>query len=888
MVSLAACGVVACVCVDGSTPKVEEKTVSSMEGALELSSGWQLQDVAKVADSGEAISQVGYVPSGWYRATVPGTVLTSLVNEGVYPEPLYGENNRPNKIPESLCRTSYWYRARFDVPRVAAGRHLWLNFEGINYTADVWVNGHAVGTIRGAFARGLFDVTAFVVPGEPAAVAVKMNPPPHPGDPEEHTIAQGMGLNGGVLAQDGPTFLCTIGWDWLPGIRDRDMGIWRKVTLSATGPVKIEDPAVTSDLPLPRTDEADLTVEATLRNVTGAPQTGVLRGALEGGAPFEQTVTLAPNEVRTIKLTSQTVPALHVLHPRLWWPNGYGPQNLNTLHLRFDARPFPLADAASGGAAAREEAPSDVRDVIFGIREISYHVTGTENLTLSVNGVKVIAKGGNWGMDEAMKRIPRDRLEAQIRMHQQAHYTMIRNWVGQSTSEDFYELCDKYGLLLWDEFFQPNPSDGPNPSDIGLYLANVREKVLRFRNHPSIALWCGRNEGDPAPAELDRGVQRIMSELDPQRLYQRNSADGRGVRSGGPYSWREPRKFYQFPQDEAFKTEIGSVSIPTLESVQAMMPEKDWNTINDDWAEHDLARGAQQGRDDPRMYADVLGKRYGQWANLGEFVRRAQLMNYEAYRAMYEGRFAKLFKPTTGVITWMSNPAQPSFVWQLYSHDLEPHASLFAVQKACEPVHIQMNQSDFHVMVINDGTQARPDLRAEMRVFNLDGTLKSTRRANVTAPPAAATDVGAMVWPSGLSAVHFVKLELRDGEGRLVSDNFYWRARPERPDDFTALTTLPTVAVGVTMTRREDGDKVLLDATVSNPTSTIALATHLQLRKRGTMARVLPVHYSDNYITLLPGESRTITVEAASKDLGDEEPWIAVDGWNVVRRPWIE
>ena len=183
---------------------------------------------------------------------------------------------------------------------------------------------------------------------------------------------------------------------------------------------------------------------------------------------------------------------------------------------------------------------SDQRRLSFGVRKITYAVADSDNLTISVNGARVFCRGGNWGLDEAMKRIPRERLEAQIRMHALANYTIIRNWVGQSTSEDFYELCDKYGLLLWDEFFQPNPSDGPNPPDLDTYLANVREKILRFRNHPSIAVWCARNEGFP-PKEIDAALRKLMAELEPTRLYQASSTDGRGVHSNGPYCWRTPR-----------------------------------------------------------------------------------------------------------------------------------------------------------------------------------------------------------------------------------------------------------------------------------------------------------------------------------------------------------
>jgi hypothetical protein len=854
--------------------------VRESSGPVQLSSGWMLQDAAKVKAGGAELSLGNYQPPGveaWYRAVVPGTVLTSLVADGVYPEPLYGENNRPDKIPESLCRASYWYRTTLTVPAVAYNRHVWLNLDGINYVAEVWVNGHEAGTMRGAFVRGRFDITRYVTKGGTAGVAIHILPPPHPGDPLEQTVANGAGPNGGILAEDGPTFLSTIGWDWIPGIRDRNIGIWQKAWVSASGPLVIENPLITSALPLPRIDSADLAVVATVRNVTASTQSGVFHGAI-GDLHFEARVQLKAHTSQLLTFTSKETPQLHIHNPRLWWPNGYGPQNLYPLHLELDTH----------GVV------SDAHDLSFGIRQITYHVPGSDNLTLSVNGVPIVCKGGDWGMDEAMKRIPRERLEAQIRMHQLANYTMIRNWVGQSTSEDFYDLCDRYGILIWDEFFQPNPSDGPNPLDTAMYLTNVREKVLRFRNHPCIAVWCARNEGNPPPA-IDAGIRQIMSELEPARLYQKNSADGRGVRSGGPYAWRQPKQFYAFPASEAFKTELGSVSIPTLEALEGMMPAKDWWPINDDWAEHDLVRGAQQGD----RFPQILARRYGPSDGVEDFVRKGQLATYEAFRAMYEGRFAKLFHPVTGVITWMSNPAQPSMVWQLYTHDLEPNAALFAVRKACEPVHVQMNQSDFHVMVINATAEGREHLSVRERVFDLEGTLASERNVPVDAAASAATDVGVMAWPEGLSPVHFVKLELCDGTGKVVSENFYWRTEKvvakvagattatsqpstrSRPaaaeEDFTDLDSMAPATVDLAVTAHAKGTNRIFTATLTNRGSGIALMVHLQLRKADG-ARVLPVYYGDNYVSLLPGEVRVLRIEAAAGTA------VAVDGWNVASR----
>src|SRR5579862_108697 len=478
---------------------------------ITLSSGWLMQDVARVDDTADAISSVKFSPkiyvptpyvpppsaganpgagpgangdvrplhssewtqapgpssSAWYRATVPGTVLTTLVNNHVYPEPLYGENNRPNLIPESLCRTSYWYRTRFTLPKSFAGRRVWINFDGINYMADVWVNGQRAGDIRGAVGRGNFDVTSFVAPGKAVAVAVLIKPPLVPADPLEQTQQWGMGPNGGLLSHDGPTFVASQGWDWIPAIRDREMGIWQKVTVSASGPVMLLDPYVTTSLPLPRTDSADVTIETSVKNVSDRTRSGVISGTLGAIAFRSAPITLTAGATQSVTFSAATTPALHVMNPKLWWPNGFGDPNLYPLHLAFE----------SGDAI------SDTRDLNVGLRTVSYQLPGRDDLALVVNGVPVFAKGGNWGMDEAMKRIPRERLETEIRMHQEAHYTIIRNWVGQSTSEDFHDLADRHGLMVWDEFFQPaagldsgrqRGEDGEGDiTDVGLYLANA-------------------------------------------------------------------------------------------------------------------------------------------------------------------------------------------------------------------------------------------------------------------------------------------------------------------------------------------------------------------------------------------------------------------------------
>ncbi len=822
-----------------------------------LNVGWELQDIAKVPDPGAEVASDHFKTKNWYAATVPGTVLTTLVNDHVYPEPLYGENNRPETIPDSLCRTSYWYRTEVKIPKEFAGRHIWLNFDGINYSSAIWVNGIQVGTTRGAFIRGKFDISAHVTAGKKAVIAVLVAPQPHPGDPHEHTLRGGMGLNGGITAIDGPTFLSTIGWDWLPAIRDRDTGIWQKVYLSATGSVLVKDPLVTTDLPLPRIDSADVAVQATVENVTDQPQKGVLKGTIENIA-FEQPVEIAAHSTQKVTFDPKTTAALHMDHPRLWWPNGYGPQNLYSLHLTF----------------VQDGLQSDAQDVSFGVRKITYSVPDSENLTISVNGARVFIRGGNWGLDEGLKRIPRERLDAEIHLHKLANLNLIRNWVGQSTAEDFYELCDKYGILLWDEFFQPNPSDGPDPTDLDTYMANVRDKILRFRNHPAIAVWCARNEGFP-PKQIDDRLRVLMAELEPTRRYQPSSTSGAGVRSHGPYNWRTPREFYKVT-DDFFKTETGSMSVPTLESIQGMMPKKDWETITDDWAEHDFTKGAQHGDE----YPGIVSSRYGKIANLADFVRKSQLMNYESYRAMYEGRNAQLFHPTTAIITWMSHPAQPSFVWQLYHYDMEPNASLFAVRSAGEMVHIQFNQANDELQVINNLPEAFNGGTAHLAIYNLDGSVAYQHDSPVTAPAATAVNLGPVQFPSTLSSVHFVKADLKDSTGKLVSTNLYWRAAPEHQDELADLNKLPTVTLESEIARTDTDGKCQVTVTLKNPSRQIALMTHVQLRRKKSGDRVLPVFYDSNYVSLAPGEQRTIAIQADASQLNDEDALVLLDGWN--------
>lgn len=843
-----------------------------------LKEGWYRESSAKLPEEGREVSKNSYAPKNWYKATVPGTVLTTLVNNKVYPEPLYDENNRPEKIPESLCNKDWWYRTTVTIPENFKDKIIWLNFAGINYSAEVWVNGKKVGPICGAFIRGIFDITKYdVKAGKETTIAVRISPQPTKGIPSEHTMGTTGGPCGGEGRLDGATFGCSVGWDWQSGIRDRNSGIWQKVTLTATGSAIIKDPYVLTDLPnLPKLDLATVSVEVPVQNVTENPVKGTLKGSF-GNVKFEKQIELAPWSTVTVKFDPKDFAQLKVENPKLWWPNGLGEPNLQHLKLSFET----------------DSGVSDTRELDFGIRKFQYSVPNNKNFALSVNGVRVFMKGGNWGMEEALKRINKERLAVQIKMHRDLNFNMIRNWGGQSTSDELFELCDKYGMLLWDEFFQFNNAD---PIDTARYMANVRDKVLRYRNHPSVVLWCSRNESTP-PKYLDDAVRYMLMETDPNRHYQSNSGGGLGFNSGGPYDWVPPMyysRFFESPsfnKRETFKTEIGSFSVPTIESIQGMFPKSEWDGITDSWAEHNYCAGGG------RKYLRFMTNRYGAPKNFADFVRKAQMMNYETHRAMYEGRLSRMFEPIEGALYWMSIPSQPSFVWQLIQYDLEPNASFFAVKKACEPLHLQIVETDKGILqVVNHNPQALSNAKAKIVIYNFDGSIAGQKEYNVNAKPEAVTKIDNVKWPESLSQLHFVKLELKDSKGKVISDNFYWRNIGASPEDtkwlrddnklisidkLADLDKLPKVTLKTAVKVRSDKDNAYLDVTLANESSTPAILTHLQVQGKKSKKRILPVYYSDNYVSLAPKDTKTITITCPKKSLGGDTPIVMVDGWNV-------
>jgi hypothetical protein len=496
-------------------------------------------------------------------------------------------------------------------------------------------------------------------------------------------------------------------------------------------------------------------------------------------------------------------------------------------------------------------------------------------LVIRVNGVRIACKGGNWGMDDSRKRVSREHLEPFFRLHRDANLNIIRNWVGQNTEEIFYALADEYGLLVWNDFWDSTQNYNLEPDDSALFLANARDTILRFRNHPSIVIWCGRNEGMPAPA-VNEGLDELVRALDGTRYYT-GSSNVVNLQNSGPYRYEQPAEYFtKFAR--GFAVELGVPSMPTLDAFRAMVPAADQWPPNDTWAYHDWHQ-AGNGVVTPFMAA--LEEEFGAASNLEDFERKAQMLNYEDHRAIFEGFNAHLWNPNSGRMLWMTQPAWPSTMWQILTSDYDTQASYYGVKKASEPVHVQMNLPDLQTAVINNTTHPLANLVLTARVFSMDGKLLSNQQEKINAPPGAETGTFKIdLPPQGTADVVFVKIELRDAAGAALSDNFYWYSTA--PGSYRKLNALDNADLTVTATQTRSGNWVRLGVDLANRGTTVALMSKLTLRNAADGTRVLPAYISDNYVSLLAGETRNIQIECPANAVKGDLA-IEVNGWNVQR-----
>ena len=884
---------------------------------------FDLQSEYLVNDAGSIISTASYKSSVyWFPVKVPSTVLTGLVANKIYPSPYLGLNNmlipdasdKFNKeynleqysfIPNqpNPWKKPYWYRTTFKVAASDKGKVFQLIFKGINYRAAVWVNGKQITDstqMVGMFAEYSLDVSKQIIAGGENALAVKIYPLDEPGFPDKEQL-EAMGpfyLNGGPTGDIGKnvTMLCSVGWDWIPPVRDRNMGIWQPVYLRTSGAVTIGHPQLKTDLPnLPDTSIAKLALNLTLTNHTAIAKNGTLSVSIKPenfvgtAVQFSKGVGVNSNSFKQVGFTAGEVNQLIIHQPRLWWPNGYGRANLYRINLKY----------------IDNNGVSDDTTFIFGIRTVgstATDVNGYVRRDFYVNGKRVHLVGGAWVPDMMVNR-DSARYDYEMHLCRNANVNLVRIWGGGVTPPDaFWDAADRYGLMVWSDFWVTGDTQGefkgsPDwPLEGNVFVKNVISTIYRVRNHPSLLVWTGGNEGH-ARKELYYAMRDNVIAMDGTRpfipcssgfaklpagwegSYPDNKSSG--VYSGGPYAWKDPKEYYKLAdagKDWVFKDETGIPSQPPYNTLAKVVTNLTWDTklpfpLNNTWGYHDACTGAAKYDE---YYSDMVS-RYGQPTTMVGFSDKMQLMNYTGYQGIFEADGHKL-NETGGVMLWKLNSALPSVVWQIYDWYLEPNAGYYAMQNAVEPIHIQFNQDDSTVMVINRTFKGTGNLTAQADVYSLNSKSLYHRSANVNLSSTGTTSVMPLKPALGdIKEFCFVVLKLTDASGKVVSRNTYWMA-PN--NDYKPLNNMDNANLSTRVIKTEKGykeDKYTLQ--ITNSSKRIAFFVRPQLMVKGE--EVMPSYWSANYFSLAPGESTTVTLSAPTAKLGVEKPSVLVSGWNV-------
>ncbi len=850
-----------------------------------------------MVDSGEDISSAGHTVAGWMKAQVPGTVLNSYVLNGVYPEPYYGLNNRLTRdsggrltvgsipdagIPGSVFSYPHWFRTSFTLPPASAGQVLWLNFSAINWKADIFLNGHPVGQIKGAFRRANFNVTAQAVAGE-NILAVKIYPLEYPGKPAES------GCGGDRTIGNTPaTIYQSVNWDCtiIDGVRDRDIGIYRDVTITTTGPVSIRDPFVFTE-GVPTADEAHLGFKATILNNTSAPQTGTLK--LESdGLLMTRRVTLTPGESKQVNWSGAGSPDLAVTHPRLWWPVGRGEPNLYQAKVTF---------TLDSGAL------SDMVETHFGIRSIEHELFHGQNV-FKVNGRRMFLAGGAW-LQDAMLRSTPARYDAQARLIARAGLNWLRCWSGSGVEGDaFFDACDKYGILVWVEAGLTAQTPSPwrqSPEVRQCILDNWQDTILRVRGHPSVFYYCGCNEGGDVP-----GMADLVGQFDGSRSYQANSQDN-GQR-GSPYRYQGVNCLYDYSGTDLFGAgklglfggfcnESGNPCLPPVETLRTFIPaDKLWPmddaffNYHDGGGFHQVLKMVKEGC---AAYGDFTLPDPGGRTGADNYAFKGQLVGAMQYRADGElwqrNKWDATHKFATGWALWTVNNTFPEVCARIYNYSLEPNASLFYLAHAQKPLHAQYDYYANDVAAVNNSFAGASNLRLKAEVRNMDWSLKWDSTRDIPELPGETTKTGLISVPSrdtaGFDDVHFIDVQLFDSRNRKLDDMIYWRSKrdPRYGADgpFTALNSMPAATVQVAASAQSQGDTQMVTAHLKNTGSTLAFFTRLKVYRQTSRQLVDGSFYSDNYLSIPPGEEREVTIDYPVKNLQGEPPALIVEGWNL-------
>ncbi|HEX5425923.1 MAG TPA: glycoside hydrolase family 2 protein [Candidatus Acidoferrales bacterium] len=852
---------------------------SAKRGAkMFLRSGWTIQSSCKISADGAHVSAPGFVTKEWYPATVPTTVLAALVADKIYPNPYFAENLRSipgttypiganfSRLPmaqDSPFNCSWWYRTEFAVPSAEAGRHVWLNFGGINNRANVWLNGHQIAgvtDVAGAYRTYEFDITPFLRRDAKQVLAVE------------------------VFAQR-PDDL-GINWvDWNPAPPDKDMGLWRPVYLRTSGPVLLRHPFVSTHFSDASLSRADLTVEAELRNASKDSVSGVMEGRI-GSVQFQQSVTLQAGETRAIRFSPDQFAQLQFKNPKVWWPRQMGSPNLYELSMRF----------LIGKQA------SDEQIVHFGIREITSQLNDDGHRFFLVNGKKILIRGGGWAPDMLLRESAAH-LESQFDYLQDMNLNTIR-LEGKLESDEFYDLADRRGVLImagwcccdyWEEWQKWKPGD------VDIATASLRSQIMRMRNHPSMLVWLNGSD-NPPPPDVEQAYINVLHAADWPNPFISSATQKptptapSGVKMRGPYDYVPPDYWYtdKFGGAFGFNTETSpGPAVPPVESLRKMMPTDDIHPDNPVWNFH-AGSGDFKNLD---YFDGAMDAIYGSPSNFADYERKAQAMAYDSERAMFEA-YSRNKYSATGVIQWMLNNGWPSLIWHLYDYYLQPAGGYFGTKKACEPLHIQYSYDDRSVAVVSSQYKDAPDLTAKAAVYDVALHQRFSREAKVD----ISSDGVARVFTipdsafDSASPVYFVDLTLADRAGTIVSRNFYWLSSKQNTfdwekttyrytpvsswEDLTALQKLPKARISVSAAREASAGAPIVRVHLRNTSSHLAFQVRLAIRPKGGDSETVPVFWSDNYIELMPGESREISARyLPAQSLGDASE-LTVSSWN--------
>jgi exo-1,4-beta-D-glucosaminidase len=846
---------------------------------LFLHKNWALQSSCEVKAGGEQVSAVGFDASRWHHTDLPSTVVGALVNDKTYPDPTYGTNLKSlpgmdyssktffalQDMPQDspfLC--SWWFRTEFALPAEFARKTQWLHLLGINYRANVWLNGKKIADgkdVAGTFATFEFDASKFLQAGKQNAMALEVFAP--------------------------AKYDLGITWvDWNPTPADKDMGIWKEVFLTTSAEVALRNPFVSSKLDADLKNAA-LTVTADLRNTSDHPVNGVLRAEIDG-RQVSQPVALAAGDAKTVRFAPEQFSELKIANPRVWWPYQMGEPSLYHARMAFEI----------GGQV------SDAANVTFGIREVTSELTDKGYRLFKINGRKVLIRGAAWAPDMFL-RWDSKRLDADLNYVRDMGLNTIR-LEGRIDHEEFFDKADRLGILVmpgWtccDAWEQWKHWKEDQPKIAG---DSLRSQIRILRNHPSVFVWLYGSDGPP-PADVEKMYLGILKDLEwPNPSVSSAAATpttvtGKsGVKMTGPYEYVPP--VYWLADTKAggaygYNTETSpGPAIPPRESLERFIPKEHLWPIDEVWNYHS---GGERFTT-VNVFTDGLNRRYGTATSLDDYERKAQAMTYDGQRAMFEA-YGRNKYTATGVIQWMQNNAWPSLIWHLYDYYLVPAGGYFGTKKATELVHVQYSYDDNSVAVVNSAYGPVKGATVSAKLYNLDATEKGSRGATLDLAPDSSTKAFDLPKVLDLTKTYFLRLQLHDAEGMLLSENFYWLStKPDVLDwkhrkdtvytpqaefgDLTGLESLPPAKVQVTKSIAAEGRTNWMTVTVQNQGTGIAFMVHARITRGEGGEDVTPIFWNDNYFSLLPGEKATVAARYNVSSLDGKEPVLVVDGYNV-------